>query len=86
MITNRIFTKSNAAKNFFKACGSFGEISGAVTVNNGEITNKTDTYEMVCRYTKTAYGVYSRKDTFTNVSDTPITVNTLKSVFVFDGG
>ena len=86
MINNRVFLKSDSPKNFFKACGAFGEISGTIERDGNKIINKTDTYKMVCRYTKNNYGVYTRQDTFQNISDKPITVNCLKSVFVFDGG
>ena len=77
MINNKLFEKSNNPQHFFRACGSFGEISGTIERADGEIINKTDTYKMVCRYTKTDYGVYSRKDTFENISDKPITVSCL---------
>ena len=86
MINNRIFLKSDNPKDFFKTCGSFGEISGTIERDGNEIINKTDVYKIVCRYTKTNCGVYTRQDTFENISDKPITVNCLKSVFVFDGG
>ena len=61
MINNRVFLKSDSPKNFFKACGSFGEISGTIERDGNEIVNKTDVYNMVCRYTKTSYGVYTRQ-------------------------
>lgn len=85
MIHMNYFSQGTLARSFFKGCGSFGEICGEVTRDGQSIVNRSEDYEIICRYEKDEYGVFSRKDTLRNISDKPIRVNTLKSRFVFRG-
>ena len=79
------FSQGTFAREFFKGWGSFGEICGELTRDGQTITNTSDVYEIKCTYEKDACGVFTRKDTFTNISDKPIRVNALKSRFVLLG-
>ncbi|MBP3632966.1 MAG: alpha-galactosidase [Oscillospiraceae bacterium] len=79
------FLTGTIAREYFRGCGSFGEICGNVERSEGTIVNRGAEYEITCTYEKDAYGVFTRKDVFRNTSDHPIRVNALKSRFVFDG-
>ena len=79
------FLSGTLAREYFRGHGSFGEICGEVTRTEQTIVNKSDAYEITCTYEKDAYGVFSRKDVFKNISDEPIHVNGLKSRFVLPG-
>lgn len=85
MFNIKNFQTGTYAKEFFSGRGSFGEICGTVTMGAGTIANASDIYQIECSYEKDAYGVFTRKDSFTNVSDAPIRVNSLKSRFVLNG-
>lgn len=79
------FLAGHFAREYFKGHGSFGEICGEVTHEDGALTNRSDAYEIRCTYETCENGVFTRKDVFTNISDRPIRVNGLKSRFVFNG-
>ncbi len=85
MFNIKNFQTGTYAKEYFSGHGSFGEVCGTVTREGQTITNASETYEIKCAYEKDAYGVFTRKDSFTNTSDQPIRVNSLKSRFVFNG-
>lgn len=85
MFNDNHFQTGKFAREYFSGCGSFGEICGSVSKEGQTIVNRSESYEMKCSYEKDAYGVFSRKDTFTNCSAEQIRVNALKSRFVFNG-
>lgn len=86
MLTQKIFDKFDDAKAYFRVCGDFGELSGNVERLDDTIYFENDSYKVECEYQKDEYGVFSRKDTFTNKSDKNINLSCLKSRFVFNGG
>ncbi len=86
MLKAAFFKEGNESKRFFRGCGSFGQINGDVSRNENEIFYETDKYRINCEYQCDDYGVFTRNDTFTNKSNEDISVNCLKSRFVFEGG
>jgi len=86
MLTEKFFQKGQEAKGFFRGYGSFGEICGDVTRQDNAIFRQTEDYRITCRYEADPYGVFTRKDSFQNVSDKMLDVRCLRSRFVFDGG
>ena len=86
MFFTKIFEKYSDAKAYFRAYGSFGELSGNVQKNGNTIICENDSYKIESKYEKDDYGVFLRKDTFTNKSDKDINLRCLKSRFVFAGG
>lgn len=86
MFSEKIFTLGKDVKRFFRGYGSFGEIRGEVERADKTVYQETDDYKIECVYEKDEYGVFSRKDTFTNKSDNDISVRCLKSRFLFEGG
>lgn len=86
MFNKKFFDKGNDARQFFRGCGSFGELKGTLQRQDNTLVLQNEDYRMSCVYTSDAYGVFNRQDTFTNLSDKPMQVNNLKSRFVFDGG
>ena len=86
MFTEKIFKKSTDVRDFFKGYGSFGEIKGELKIEKNGLYQETDSYKIECSYEKDEYGVFSRKDTFTNKSAEDINLRGLKSRFVFECG
>lgn len=86
MFTSSFFDRGEDVKCFFHGYGSFGEINGTVERGKSCIYQKTDEYLIKCTYEKDPYGVFTRHDTFTNISDHPISVSSLHSRFIFEGG
>ena len=86
MFTEKIFKKSTDVRDYFKGYGSFGEIKGELKSEGNSLFQETDSYKIECNYEKDEYGVFVRKDTFTNKSDKDINVRSLKSRFVFECG
>lgn len=86
MFTKKFFEQGTNAKCFFRGYGSFGEIHGNVTRDGHNILSETKDYKIQCTYEMDEYGVCTRKDVFTNVSDADLEVNSLKSRLIFDGG
>jgi len=86
MLTKTYFSHENDVKAFFHGYGSFGEINGTVKREKNTIYQETDIYRITCSYDFDAYGVITRRDTFQNLSDHPITLNSIHSRFIFEGG
>jgi len=86
MFTKKFFQQGEDAKCFFRGYGSFGEIHGAVTRKGQTVSHKTEDYALICQYEMDEYGVCTRNDVFTNISKNPITLHSLKSRFIFEGG
>ena len=86
MLTEKFFQKGQEAKCFFRGYGSFGEICGDVTREGNTITRQTEDYRITCRYETDPYGVFTRNDSFQNISDKPLDVRCLRSRFIFQGG
>ena len=83
MFTKKFFLQGEDAKCFFRGYGSFGEIHGTVTRDGQTITHQTEDYALTCQYEMDEYGVCTRNDVFRNVSDKPLSLNSLKSRFIF---
>lgn len=86
MFNRKFFDRGTDARQFFRGCGSFGEVKGTLTREKQNLRLDTADYELVCAYREDANGVFSRKDTFTNKSQKDLTVRGMKSRFVFEGG
>ena len=86
MLTEKFFQKGQEAKGFFRGYGSFGEICGDVTREGNTVSRETGDYRITCRYEADEYGVFTRTDSFRNISDKPLDLRALRSRFVFDGG
>lgn len=85
MINEGLFKKTENAKELWSGLGSFGEILGEVSITGHTLTNSNAEYSVSCTYEKDVNDVYTRKDIFTNISDKEISVNNLKSRFIFPG-
>jgi len=85
MINERLFRNAENAKELWSGIGSFGEVLGEVECCGQTMTNKTDEYTISCTYQNDQNGVYTRKDVFENTSDKEISLNNLKSRFIFPG-
>ena len=83
MFTKKFFQQGEDAKCFFRGYGSFGEIHGNVTREGQKISHKTDEYALTCQYEMDEYGVCTRNDAFTNISNEPVMLHSLKSRFIF---
>jgi len=86
MLNELFFKKGEEAKGFFRGYGSFGEVIGKVTRGDRTVCRETEDYRITCRYDVDPYGVFTRNDTFENISGKPLNVRCLKSRFVFNGG
>ena len=86
MLTEKFFQKGTEAKGFFRGYGSFGEIMGELTREGEAVIRQTEDYRITCRYEADEYGVFTRQDTFQNISGKPVTLDALRSRFVFNGG
>lgn len=86
MLTANFFNKGDEARMFWRAGGSFGEMVGDLTREDGKLIKTSDEYQITCTYTQDEYGVITRKDVFKNISDKKINLTSLKSRFVFEGG
>ena len=86
MFTENFFKKCDDVKGYFRAYGSFGEMHGNVEKGENLVFQETDDYKIECRYQKDEYGVFSRKDKFTNKSGKELNLRCLKSRFNFEGG
>ena len=79
----KIFNKTKAADLWY-LCGDFKNISGEFNETEQSLTNER--YVVNSKTEKNSDGVYTRKDTFKNISDKDLTLSCLKSRFVLDGG
>ncbi len=86
MFTKKFFQQGEDAKCFFHGYGSFGEINGTVTRDGQTISHKTEAYALTCQYEMDEYGVCTRNDVFQNISNQPVSLHSLHSRFVFEGG
>ena len=86
MFTEKIFKKGGNLKTFFRAYGSFGEMRGNLETGENTVYHENENYKVECKYEKDEYGVFSRKDTFTNKSGKDLNLRCLKSRFLFEGG
>lgn len=86
MLTKRFFEKGEDSRMFFRVSGSFGEMVGELSRDENTVFKKTDKYIVSCSYKSDEYGVITRKDVFKNTSDEKLTLTSLKSRFVFEGG
>lgn len=83
-------------KNFFKETGHSGAYFGALT-SRGELSQDVgriadslqaagDGFSVICKWESDENGVIYRRDSFRNDTEKPLTVHSLKSRFVFEGG
>lgn len=86
MFNLNYFSNGTDVKSFFRGYGSFGEIHGELQRDGQTIYQETKDYRIQCEYVQDDYGVFTRNDTFENVSEGPINVKCLKSRFIFEGG
>ena len=86
MLTSSYFKEIEKSKALFRVNGSFDEIAGDVITEGNVIYSEKDGCRISCEYTEDEYGIFSRRDTFKNMSNKAVRVNSLKSRFVFDGG
>ena len=79
----KLFDRSQP-ENLWYICGDFGKMQGDYDADSCKLTGQE---YVVCReLQKNADGVYTRTDTFQNISDRELTVRCLKSRFVLEGG
>lgn len=86
MLHKDFFQERADSREFFGICGSFGQLRGQLTQQGQSLVCQTPDCSMTCCYEQDAYGVFTRQDTFRNLSDHTLTVTSLKSRFVFEGG
>lgn len=86
MLNLRFWEKCDNVKDLFRGLGDFGEVTGDINRDGQILSNESDDYRVKCVYEKDEYGVFTRQDTFQNLSEEFLTVNCLKSRFVFEGG
>lgn len=86
MLTSRIFEKFDSSSAYFGAFTDRGQLAGDVVRSSDQLTLDSLNCQLVCNWEKDGNGVFSRKDSFRNCSDAPVTVYSLKSRFLFDGG
>lgn len=86
MLTKGFFNAIARGEDFFHGAGSFGVLMGRFEKENGMITLLGDGYRLSSRVTENEEGVFLREDTFENVSEEQVTLSSLASRFVFDGG
>jgi len=86
MISQHIWNQESDARAYWDVCGTFGQLNGTVDRAPGQISCQNGTVSIICQYEKTAYGLYSRRDTVTNISRKPIRLTGLKARFLLDEG
>jgi len=85
MFSEKYFDRVANLSNHLICRGSFGCALGRITKEGRTLTSVNEKYRAETVYTVDEYGVFTRSDSFTNTSSEEITVNALKSLFVFDG-
>jgi len=71
---------------FWNLTGSFGRLSAAVQRQGGAICAANESISVVSHICEGKHGVCVRTGSVKNVSDRPITLHTLSSKFILDGG
>lgn len=84
MLSQRFWKLETDARAFWDIDGSFGQFQGTVVREPGKITCSDGRLDLVCEYSRTDYGIYSRRDTVTNRSDVPVRLTTIKARFVLE--
>ncbi len=80
------FSNSANAYHFWNISGSFGRVEGEAKTENSTTLAEGDSWRVSAKTEKDESGVFIRRDTFENTSDEPITLSSLSSRFVLDGG
>lgn len=86
MITERIWNRETNARAFWDICGSFGQLTGTAEHAPGRIFCQNQEIAVNCEYERTDYGVYTRRDTVTNISKAPVRLTGIKARFILEEG
>ena len=86
MIKSSLYPAGDNVKNYFSCYGSFGDIRGEVTRSEGRIFLQSEGYKLTSLFEEDKNGVISRRDSFENISDSPLNLRRFKSRFIFEGG
>lgn len=86
MITERIWNRESDALAYWEICGNFGQLTGTAEHAPGRISCQNEVISIICDYKRTDYGVYTRRDTVTNISDAPIRLTGIKARFILEEG
>ncbi len=86
MLAKGFFKNIDNAGLLWRVNSNVGGIDQSVTHDNGIIINESKECRVECEYERDQYGVFTRQDNFTNLSDKEVRLSALKSRFVFQGG
>ena len=86
MLHRNIFQESDHSKAYFGVLTDRGDLSGDLLRRDGSLQLQNQDCTVACAWEQDEHGVIYRKDTFRNDGNTPVTVRSLKSRFVFEGG
>lgn len=86
MMTKGFFDTITRGSDLFHAVGSFGVLRGTLENENGTLALVGDGYRLTSRVSENEESVFLREDSFENLSDSPMTLSSLASRFVFNGG
>lgn len=86
MMTKGFFDTITRGSDLFHAVGSFGVLRGTLENENGILALVGDGYRLTSRVSENEESVFLREDSFENLSDSPMTLSSLASRFVFNGG
>ena len=81
-----IFKRCEKAEQLWNILGSFGIFRGSVEKNENEYVADNGVIRVCSCVTKDGSGVTIRKGFVENISNDSVTLNTLSSKFVLDGG
>ena len=80
------FLNTGNAYHLWNISGSFGRVEGDAKEESGTVTAKGSGWQVSAKTERDESGVFVRRDTFTNLSDAPMTLSSLSSRFTLDGG
>lgn len=86
MFNARIFEEFSQSGAYFGAFTDRGQLSGDLNRAGNQLAFRAQDCCLTCTWETDDNGVFHRKDSFRNCADQPVTVYSLKSRFVFEGG
>lgn len=86
MIYKSFFDNLSNVREMFRGHGSFGPICGELHKDSEKFICENELYHLQSKLESDQNGVFTRQDTFKNVSDEPLHLNCLHSRFIFQGG
>lgn len=86
MLISRIFTETDDSRAYFGAFTDRGQLSGTASREGTRLSFSARDCTMTCNWERDQNGIFHRRDRFQNSSAEPVTVYSLKSRFVFEGG